>query len=163
MGVPIASSSGLLSGGDNFLSSAAVTPSKHVATVIRPHGFAGAPSSSGSLPHAFTSVAPQRPLVPHGGRPSRSDSSVAEVCGSGSLVASGGEVGVWYSSPGFSPIPVVVYRRISVRLGSRPVGSDGLGSVIKGRKFDAHQCARDTGRVSSSGCVSAPAVGSVSS
>ena len=45
-------------------------------------------------------------------------------------------MGVLCSSLGSFPVPVVVYRRISVGLGSIPVGSDGLGSVVKGRKFD---------------------------
>ena len=38
--------------------------------------------------HASFAVAPQGSLVPHGGRPGRSDSSVTGVCGGGSLVAS---------------------------------------------------------------------------
>ena len=38
-------------------------------------------------------------------------------------------------------VPVVAYRLVSVGLGSAPVGSNDLGGVVKGRKFDAHQCA----------------------
>ena len=43
------------------------------------------------------------------------------------VVAPGGQVAVWGSSLGPSPIPVIVYRRVSVGLESAPVGSDGSG------------------------------------
>ena len=46
-----------------------------------------------------------------------------------------------------SPVPVIVYRRISVGLGSAPVGSDGLRGFVRGRKRRAHQCVRDEGSV----------------
>ena len=38
-----------------------------MAAVVGPHGFAGAFSPSRSLTHESVAVAPQGPLVPHGG------------------------------------------------------------------------------------------------
>ena len=65
---------------------------------------------------------------------------------------------VWGSSSGPNSVPVVVYRLVSVGLGSAPVGSDGLGGLVQGRKHRAHQCARDEGSVAGSSCLLAPAV-----
>ena len=50
------------------------------------------------------------------------------------LVAPGGQVVVQGFSSGSSPVPLVVYRLMSVRLGSAPVRSDGFGDLVRGRK-----------------------------
>ena len=65
---------------------ASVSLSELLAAVVRPHGFDGALSSLGSLPHASAAVVPQGPLVLHGVRPGHSDPSVAGVRGGSSLV-----------------------------------------------------------------------------
>ena len=66
--------------------------SKDVAAAIGPHGLFRAVSSEGSLPHASSSAAPQRPLVSHVGRSFSLGTSVAAVR-RGILVISPGEVG----------------------------------------------------------------------
>ena len=76
-GVTFGSSSGSLSGNGNFFSPSSVTTGAHVAAGVGPHGFAGAFIFSRSLTRAFFAVASQGSLVPHGGLPGRSDSSVA--------------------------------------------------------------------------------------
>ena len=157
-GVPVASSSGSLSGCGDFFSLASIAPSTNVAAGIGPHGFAGAFSSSRSLADASFAVAPQGSLVPHNGRPYRSDPSVAGVHRGSSLVVPGGQVSVQCPSPGSSSVPVTANRRVPVGLGSPPVRYDGFGSVVPGREFTAHQCAGNDGCFSSSGDVSSPVV-----
>ena len=88
-GLPVGSSSISLSGSGEFFSPISVAPSEYVAAGVAPHGFAGAFSSLRSLMHASFAVAPQRSLVPRGGRPGRSNSSVAGVHKGSSLVAQG--------------------------------------------------------------------------
>ena len=68
-GVPVGSSLGSPSGSDDFYFTSFITSSGHVAAVVGKHGFAGALSSSRSLTHVPIAVAPQGPLVPHGGQP----------------------------------------------------------------------------------------------
>ena len=143
-GVPVGSSSGSLSGCGDFFSPS-VAPRAHVAAGVGPHGFARVFSSSRLHTDASFAVAPQGPLVPHGGQPCRSDPSVAEVRRGSSLVAPGGQLDVWCPSPGSSSVSVAAYRRVSVGLGSLPVRSDGFGGVIPGRELAAHQCAGNDG------------------
>ena len=59
----------------------------------------------------------------------------------------------------FLLVPVIVYRRVSVGLGSAPVRSDGLGDLVRGGKRGAHQCARDEGSIASLSCLPTSAVG----
>ena len=56
-----------------FSSQALLARFRGVAAVVGPHVFAGVLSSSRSLPHASFAVAPEGPLVLHGGQPSSSD------------------------------------------------------------------------------------------
>ena len=92
--------------------------SEHVAAVVGSHGVTGAFTSSGLHSHASPVVAPQGPLVHHGGRLGRSDPFVVGVRRGGSLVALGGQVVVRCSSPGSSSVPLVVYQCFAVKLGS---------------------------------------------
>ena len=63
-----------------------------MAAAVWPHGFSGAVSSQGSLSHASSSVAPQRPLVSYVRRPLSPNTPVVGVSTSSSLVTPGGEV-----------------------------------------------------------------------
>ena len=56
------------------------------------------------------------------------------------------------------PVPVIVYRCVSVGLGDALSGSDGLRGLVQGRKRRAHQCAGDEGSSAGSGCPPASAV-----
>ena len=57
---------------------------------------------------------------------------VAGVRGGGSLVAPGGQVGVWCLSPDSSSVSIAAYRRVSVGLGSPLIGSDSFVCVAQG-------------------------------
>ena len=155
--VPVAGSSDLFSGSSDFLHSTFATPSVHVAAVVGSHGFSGALSFLRSHLHASPAVALEGPLVFHAGRPSHSDPFAVGVRPDGSLVVPG-QVVVRYSSPGSSPVAAVVFRCSSARLGSSPVGSDGLGGMAHGRKLYAHHCARHEGSIAGSSCLPVSAV-----
>ena len=103
-------------------------------------GVTGTFSSEGSRSHAFPPVAAQGPVFSNGGRPSQSNPFVTGLSRSGTVVAPGGQVAVRSSSPGSTPVPVVVYRLIPVGLGGAPSRSDGLGSGQRKRPRNTSMC-----------------------
>ena len=107
--VPFGSSSGSLSGSGDFFSSFSAASTTHVAAGVRPLGLSGVFSPSRSLTDASFVMAPQGSLIPHGGRPGHSDSSVTGVSRGSLLVVPGGQMGVWCPSPGSFSVTVAAY------------------------------------------------------
>ena len=118
-------------------------------------GVTGTFSSEGSRSHAFPPVTAQGPVFSYGGRPSQSNPFVTGLSRSGTVVAPGGQVAVRSSSPGSTPVPVVVYRLIPVGLGGAPSRSDGLRGLARGRDPGTHQCAGNAGSRTGSSCLPA--------
>ena len=136
-----------------------VAPSAHVAAVVGSHSFVGTLSFSGSHSHTSSTVAPQRPLVPHGGQADRSDPMSQECV----------EAVRWWLQEDrwlfgvplqFPPPSLLLYTDAS--LSGRGVylldlTASGVWSEEESLKHI--QCAGNEGSVADSDCLPASAVG----
>ena len=137
-GVSFRGSDALVSGLGGQVSRPSFSSSEDVAAAVGPHGITRVFSSQGSLSHASSSVAVERPLISHVGRSVFPGSSTARVCKGGSLVAAGGDVGCWRSSIGSSIISDSAHGCLFVRLGCLSLRSDGVWSLVSGGEPPAH-------------------------
>ena len=116
-GIPIPGPFSSLPGCGFVVPAPSFPSSMNMVNIAGPHGFSRAFSLEGPHLHAASPVATEGQLISGDGRPSQSYPLVANLCRSGTVVASGGAVHVRCSTSGSAPVPVVVNQRISVKLG----------------------------------------------
>ena len=146
----------LVSGLSNQFSIASISSSKNVAAAVGTHGGIGTVCSQGPLLDAPSSMAPQKSLVANVRRSLSSSSSVTGVCGVGSLVAPGGEVGCRCSSAGSSSFSFCAHTCPCFGLGGPSSWPDGILGVVTGRESTPYQHPRNTCGCASISRISPP-------
>ena len=162
-GVSSSRSSIVIQGGGHIVSSPPFSSSSYVSVATRPYVVAGTFSSWGMHSYATPPVADERPLVASGRWSSQPDPPVSGLCRSSQVVARRGQMEAGGSPSHSTPIPVVIYWRVPVWVGSSSSRPHRLGDVVRGRITGPHQHPGGVGCRTGPGVVSPPTSRTVSS